>query len=68
MPDGSLAENSLITEEKKGEKIKANIWFPYVDKEESLIEYKIFSERYDQMLTLIVLPRSLNVRKQTDDE
>lgn len=68
MPDGSLAENSLITEEKNGVKIKANIWFPYADKEESLIEYKIFSEKYDQVLTLIVLPRHLDVRKLTGDE
>lgn len=63
IPDGSLAANPLVVEEKNGEKIKATIWFQYADKEAYLTEYKIISEKYDQIITLIVLPKGLNVWK-----
>lgn len=63
IPDGSLAANPLVVEEKNGEKIKATIWFQYADKEAYLTEYKIISEKYDQIITLIVLPKGLSVWK-----
>lgn len=63
IPNGSLAANPLVIEEKNGEKIKATIWFQYADKEAYLTEYKIISEKYDQIITLILLPKSLSVWK-----
>lgn len=61
IPDLSLAGNNSIIDEKVGVKVKANIWFEYADKEAHLTEYKISSEKYDNVLTLLVLPRSLEV-------
>ncbi|WP_228155520.1 hypothetical protein [Acinetobacter baumannii] len=58
--------NNLVLEEKNGEKVQANIWFPYAHKDASVIEYKITSERFDHILTLILLPRNLKVWKPKD--
>ncbi|MDC4880068.1 ImmA/IrrE family metallo-endopeptidase [Acinetobacter baumannii] len=66
IPEQSLASNSLVPEEKNGEKVQANIWFPYAHKDASVIEYKITSERFDHILTLILLPRNLKVWKKRE--
>lgn len=62
IPENSLAGNSFITEEKSGEKLRASVWFEHAHKDAHLTEYKIFSEKYDHVLTLLVLPRNLEVR------
>lgn len=62
IPENSLAGNSFITEEKFGEKLSASVWFEHAHKDAHLTEYKIFSEKYDHVLTLLVLPRNLEVR------
>ncbi|MEW7195542.1 ImmA/IrrE family metallo-endopeptidase [Acinetobacter baumannii] len=62
IPESSIAGNSFIVEEKVGEKLRANIWFEHAHKEAYLTEYKISSEKYDHVLTLLLLPRSLEVR------
>ncbi len=66
IPEKSLASNLEIIESKQGEEIKATIWFPYACKDSSIIEYKIYSEKYDHILTLVVLPRTLKVWKPKD--
>ena len=48
--------------EKSGEKLRASVWFEHAHKDAHLTEYKIFSEKYDHVLTLLVLPRNLEVR------
>ena len=58
-----MAGNNSIIDGKLGEKVNANIWFEYADKEAYLTEYKVSSEKYDNVLTLLVLPRSLEVRR-----
>lgn len=63
IPDSSLAGNNSIIDEKLGGKVNANIWFEYADKEAYLMEYKVSSEKYDNVLTLLVLPRSLEVHR-----
>lgn len=68
IPENSLAGNSSIIEEKSGNRIKANLWFEYADREAYLTEYKISSEKYDHVLTLLVLPQSLKVRPQKNEE
>lgn len=62
IPENSLAGNSFITEEKFGEKLRASVWFEHAHEDAHLTEYKIFSEKYDHVLTLLVLPRNLEVR------
>lgn len=62
IPENSLAGNSFIIEEKSGEKLRASVWFEHAHKDAHLTEYKIFSEKYDHVLTLLVLPRNLEVR------
>lgn len=62
IPENSLAGNSFITEEKSGEKLSASVWFEHAHKDAHLTEYKISSEKYDHVLTLLVLPRNLEVR------
>ncbi|GAA5587544.1 hypothetical protein Acal01_02714 [Acinetobacter calcoaceticus] len=66
IPESSIAGNNLVLEEKGGEKVKANIWFPYAHKDAFVIEYKITSERFDHILTLILLPRSLKVWQERE--
>ncbi|MDC4347650.1 hypothetical protein NQ627_02395 [Acinetobacter baumannii] len=61
-----MQQSHLVLEEKNGEKVQANIWFPYAHKDASVIEYKITSERFNHILTLILLPRNLKVWKPKD--
>jgi len=68
IPDSSLAGNNSIIDEKVGGKVKANIWFEYADKEAYLTEYKISSEKYDSVLTLLVLPRILEVHPPKSED
>lgn len=63
LPYGSLALDDSIAQEKKGQSVPARIWFEHADKELPLREMKLTSERYDVVLTLLVLPKFCDVWK-----
>jgi Zn-dependent peptidase ImmA (M78 family) len=63
IPPGSLAAKPEVTNEKQGALVPTNIWFPYASASSRLREMKITSDFYDTVLTLLVLPRTENVRK-----
>lgn len=61
VPDGSLAANVKIKDDRAGTQIPASIWFPHASADASLREMKIHAEQYGAVLTLLHLPRSVNV-------
>ncbi|WP_155757432.1 toxin-antitoxin system, toxin component [Acinetobacter dispersus] len=63
IPAKSITANQEIQESKHGHELKAIFWFQYANKEAYVVEYKISSEKYDNILTLVILPRNLNVWK-----
>lgn len=66
LPYGSLALDNSIVQEKRGQPIPARVWFKHADKELPLCEMKLTSERYDVVLTLLVLPKFCDVWKPRD--
>ncbi|WP_321912290.1 ImmA/IrrE family metallo-endopeptidase [Burkholderia cepacia] len=63
VPSGSLAAKPEISNEKQGALVPTNIWFPYASPSSRLREMKITSDSYDTVLTLLILPRTEDVRK-----
>lgn len=63
IPEGSLAANSLIKQEKVGQTVSAQIWFEHAEKITPLREMKISSDRLDLIISLLILPKSADVWK-----
>lgn len=63
IPTASLAANQMVTVERSGASLPAQIWFPYANPDLTLTEMKIYSEHYDSVLTLLRLPRYADVWK-----
>ena len=61
IPENSLAGNNTVNMERSGINIPANIWFKNAEKDMPIREMKIYSEQYDSVLTLLILPNSANV-------
>ncbi|MFY1664038.1 ImmA/IrrE family metallo-endopeptidase [Pseudomonas sp. Pseu.R1] len=61
IPAGSLAAALSITQERKGIELPASLWFPHADRNASLREMKIQSERYEYTITLLCLARNASV-------
>ncbi|SDH71262.1 ImmA/IrrE family metallo-endopeptidase [Propionivibrio dicarboxylicus] len=61
VPDGSLASNTSVRHEKVGLPIAAQVWFEHADKSMPLREMKLSSERYNNVLSLLILPRYAEV-------
>ncbi|WP_281718786.1 ImmA/IrrE family metallo-endopeptidase [Pandoraea apista] len=61
IPSRSLTANPLITSEKQGQLVPANIWFPNASSLTLLREMKLVSDTYDTVLTLLLLPRTEDV-------
>lgn len=61
IPDRSLAADTSITNERKGVKVPASIWFKHADKDMHLREMKVYSDQFDSVLTLLYLPQSADV-------
>lgn len=57
IPELSLAANDQVLMSPCGEKIPAKHWFKYADSNSELTEMKLFSEQYDSILTLLLLPK-----------
>jgi hypothetical protein len=59
VPNGSLAADSSVKQDKKGTEIPATVWFPHADRNITLREMKIRSDQYDSVLSLLCLPSEL---------
>lgn len=59
VPSGSLAaSDEVIAPERQGVQLAVRTWFPQEPKDMSLREMKIVSDRYDQTMSLLVLPKA----------
>lgn len=63
IPESSIAANTSIMHDRKGTQIPAKIWFGNAESATLVREMKIYAEQYDSILTLLVLPRSADVRR-----
>lgn len=61
IPDGSLASNGSISQERAGRDIPANVWFKNAEKDLVLREMKIYADQYDSTITLLKLPQYADV-------
>jgi hypothetical protein len=61
IPTGSITADESISEERKGANVLASIWFPHAEPQQPLREMKLYSEHYDSVITLLVLPRAASV-------
>lgn len=61
VPNGSLAADSSVRQNKKGVEIPATVWFRHADRNMMLREMKITSDQYDAVLTLLYLRPDLVV-------
>lgn len=61
LPDGALASNPEIKHDRAGTQISASVWFPHARGDTSLREMKIHAKQYDRTLSLLHLPRSVDV-------
>jgi uncharacterized protein DUF955 len=71
IPTGSITGDDAIKSERRGLNVPASIWFPHAESQLHLREMKLYSEQYDSVVTLLVLPRVATVwqpRVVEDDE
>lgn len=61
VPIGSLAADSRIKHNRTGTQIPLSVWFKDAEEEITLNEMKIISEQFDSIITLLCLPRGVNV-------
>lgn len=59
VPNGSLAADPLVRQNKKGVEIPVTVWFPHADRGMTLREMKIRSDQYDAVLSLLCMPSDL---------
>lgn len=59
LPAGSLAIcDEVITPERQGSEVNARVWFPKEPQGMSLREMKIVSDRFEQTMSLLILPEA----------
>lgn len=61
IPAGSLASDNEITSERRGSIVAATVWFPHAEQQLYVREMKMYSEQYESVVTLLVLPRGASV-------
>lgn len=61
VPNGTLAANPSIKNDRTGTQISASIWFPHARIDTPLREMKIHAEQYGVVLSLLHLPPSADV-------
>ncbi len=61
VPNGALAANTEITQDRTGTQIPASIWFPHANANTPLREMKVYAEQYGIVMSLLCLPRSAEV-------
>jgi hypothetical protein len=57
IPAESIAGNNSIVSERHGVDVLATVWFPHAEPQMHLREMKLYSDHYDSVITLLVLPR-----------
>jgi IrrE N-terminal-like domain len=68
IPAGSIAGNQEIVSERHGVNVLASVWFPHAEPQMSLREMKLYSDHYDTVITLLVLPRVATVWPPIESE
>jgi transcriptional regulator with XRE-family HTH domain len=71
LPTGSLAAcENIVAPERQGIELPAQTWFPQEPKDMSLREMKIVSDRYEQTMSLLILPKAepRHLRPEDDDD
>lgn len=59
LPERSLAaRDDVVVQERQGIELTAQTWFPQEPREMALREMKIVSDRYEQTMSLLILPRA----------
>jgi hypothetical protein len=61
IPRGTIASDDSIHIEKVGKAVPATSWFQYAENGIALREMKLNMEQFDYILTLLILPKSLEV-------
>lgn len=61
IPQNVLANDELISHDMVGQNIPAHHWFKYAEKESVLKEMKLSMDNRDRVLTLLILPKYLDV-------
>ncbi len=70
IPTGSITANNGIQSERRGADVLGTIWFPQAEPGWVLREMKLYSDHYDSVITLLVLPHHASVwppRLPSDD-
>jgi hypothetical protein len=57
IPLGSVTANQCIQSERRGVDVPATIWFPHAEPGWVVREMKLYSDHYESVITLLVLPR-----------
>lgn len=68
IPSGSLTADNAVRSERRGSAVSATVWFRHAEPQLHLREMKLYSEHYDSILTLLVLPRGATVWPPRDSE
>jgi hypothetical protein len=68
IPAGSITGNHAIVRERNGVNVLATVWFPHAEPQLHLREMKLYSDHYDSMITLLVLPRVATAWQPRDFE
>jgi Zn-dependent peptidase ImmA (M78 family) len=66
IPEGTLASNASIHEERKGCRVSAKKWFAHADSDADLTEMKIYSDQYDCTMSILLLPKFMDCWPQID--
>jgi hypothetical protein len=61
LPEGSLAADSSVAQERIGRQVRATAWFKHADPGISVREMKISSDQFGNVLTLLIFPSITNV-------
>lgn len=61
IPANSVASNDLIRQERKGVNISGRTWFRNAEEAMTLKEMKVFSDNFDYVITLLILPSIADV-------
>jgi hypothetical protein len=71
LPPGSISADPAVQSERHGADVPATVWFAHAEPQWTVREMKLYSDHYDSMITLIVLPRYATVwppRESADQE
>jgi hypothetical protein len=71
IPAGTLAADAAVGMERAGVSIPASLWFPHAEPQAHLREMKLYSDHYDVVMTLLVLPRGASFwppREEAEDD